>query len=261
MIEVAAAWRIGVAGALFVVFALLEWVWPDRPRVASRVKRWAANAVLFFTGAAILRIVAPLGLVGAALWAQTQGIGVFAVMGAPEWITFVATLIILDCALYWQHRAMHQVSWLWRLHAPHHADPDLDVTTGVRFHPGEFIVSFAYKLALVVALGAPVWAVLVFEIALNSFSKFTHANIAWPPFLEQRLRTIVITPRAHRLHHEAEAGMHSGNYGFSILAWDMLFGTHVQRPEPKTLGIKGVDATVGADALKSLTLPFQSKLG
>lgn len=255
MMDVAAAWRIGVAVGLFVLFAGLEFVWPDRARVAPRWRRWLTNAALFAAGVGVIRVLAPLGLVGAALWAQDAGIGIFNGLAIPSWAAMTSAVLLLDFALYWQHRAMHAVPILWRVHAPHHADPDLDVTTGVRFHPAEFVISFLYKLAFVIVLGAPPLAVLIFEIALNAFSKFNHANIAWPAALDRLWRNVIITPRAHRLHHEAEAGMRSGNYGFSIVAWDWLFGTFVSRTEPKTLGVRGVSVTEGITFWKSFWLP------
>jgi sterol desaturase/sphingolipid hydroxylase (fatty acid hydroxylase superfamily) len=249
--------RIAAFGGALIGFGLWESLAPDRARVLPRLARWRTNAVLFLIGAGLARLAAPAGVVGAAVWAHSVGIGLFNQIDAPAWLAFAVSLLALDLAMYAQHRALHAVPLLWRLHAPHHGDPDLDVTTGLRFHPGEFLFSLAWKAGAAIALGAPPAAVLAFEILLNGFSIFTHANGRLGVRAEQIVGAVFITPRAHRLHHERAAGRHSGNYGFSLTVWDRLFGTYAQRPAPAALGLETVAPQDAASAVQSLAL-FQS---
>jgi sterol desaturase/sphingolipid hydroxylase (fatty acid hydroxylase superfamily) len=141
------------------------------------------------------------------------------------------TLLLLDLAIYVQHVLTHAVPALWRLHRVHHTDLDLDVTTGVRFHPFEILLSVLYKIALVVALGAHPLAVLIFEVLLNGSSLFNHANVRLPAMLERWLRLIWVTPEMHRVHHSVLRRETDSNYGSCLSLWDRLFGTYVAQPQ------------------------------
>lgn len=249
------AWRLGIFILVLTALVVWEQCSPERAPTQSAWRRWRANLGLYALGAIGLRIIAPLGLVGVAVWAQALPITLLQGLHAPAWAAFLITLVALDGALYAQHRAMHAVPWLWRLHAPHHADPDLDVSSGLRFHPLEFLASFALKAVVITLLGAPPLAVVVFEIVLNAFSLFSHANGRMPSWLERPLAHVIVTPRVHRLHHDRDVGARSGNYGFSILVWDILFGTRVTREQPTAFGITGVAPSVGGSLRASLALP------
>lgn len=252
-----AVWRFGAFVAVLLVFMAMEALAPARARTAARRERWLTNFAMFGLGGVLTRIAAPLGLMGVALWAEQNHIGVFAMLDAPVWMSAILCILALDLGLYLQHRAMHAIPALWRWHAPHHADPDLDASTGLRFHPGEALLSFGWKAALVVVLGAPPIAVLIFEIILNAFSIFTHANVALPLALDRALSWVMITPRAHRLHHDRDAGRDSGNYGFSIVLWDKLWGTWSQRAEPLALGLREISPHAGTDLSSTIAMPFQ----
>lgn len=254
--EVDAAFRLGVFVAVLTTFVLLETAFPARVRTHGTVKRTGVNALLFVLGAGLVRLIAPLGLAGVAIAADALSIGLFNAVSAPALVVWLVCLLTLDAALYAQHRAMHRFHWLWRWHAAHHADPDLDASSGLRFHPGEYLISFAWKAGVVMLLGAPVEIVIAFEIALNAFSIFNHANVRLPAWLERALAPIVFTPTAHRLHHDADAGVASGNYGFSIVLWDRVFGTYSARPEPRALGLSTLSPHEGAQARAMLVLPF-----
>lgn len=234
-----AALRLSVFLGLLLALAAAEALAPDRPDPANRGRRWPTNLALTVIGAGLARLLGPLSAVGAALWAQAHGVGLFHAVAAPVWLAAALSVVALDLALYAQHRVLHAVPVLWRLHAPHHADRHLDVTTGVRFHPGEIVVSAVWKAGVVAALGAPAAAVVAFEIALNAFSLFTHANWRLPGGVQRALGGVFITPRTHRLHHDRAAGRDSGNYGFSVTVWDRMFGTWREAPEPARLGIEG----------------------
>ena len=187
------------------------------------------------------RIVAPTGAVGFALFAEERGWGLFNRVALPVWLEFLLALILLDLAVYLQHRLFHHVPALWRLHRMHHADTDLDVTTGARFHPVEILVSLGIKLLTIFPLGAAPPAVLLFEIALNASSMFNHSNVRVAPAIERLLRWLVVTPDMHRVHHSIMRRETDSNFGFNFSWWDRLFGTYRHQPEAgheaMTLGI------------------------
>lgn len=223
-------------------------------------RRWPANLALPAIGAALVRLVAPAGAVGAALWAESAGLGLFRALALPGPLAFLLSVVLLDLLVYLQHVAFHRVPALWRLHRMHHADPELDATTGLRFHPIEILLSLALKAAVVVALGAPAAAVLVFEVLLNATSMFNHADLRLPPRLDGWLRLVLVTPDMHRTHHSELRSETDSCYGFCLPWWDRLFGTYIARP---AAGLDG--AVIGVPRLRDareqrldrlLTQPF-----
>ena len=168
--------------------------------------------------------------VGLALIEEQHGWGLLYQISLPYWATLIVSVILLDLTLYFQHVLFHAVPLLWRFHRMHHADIFFDVTTGVRFHPLEILLSMGIKLIVVAALGPPVIAVLVFEILLNATSMFNHGNIRIPETLDRHLRWIVVTPDMHRVHHSVLVQETNSNFGFNLPWWDRLFMTY--RPQP-----------------------------
>jgi sterol desaturase/sphingolipid hydroxylase (fatty acid hydroxylase superfamily) len=190
----------------------------------------------------LTRIVAPSGAVGFALLAETRGWGLFNLVVLPAWLTLVLALVLLDLAIYLQHRLFHYVPVFWRLHRMHHADLDVDVTTGARFHPIEILLSLGIKFLVIVPLGVPPLAVLLFEIGLNATSMFNHSNVRVSPVIERVLRCLVVTPDMHRVHHSVVRRETDSNFGFNFPWWDRLFGTYRAQPEAghdgMTIGIE-----------------------
>ncbi len=201
-------------------------------------RRWPANLALPVIGSALVRLVAPAGAVGAALWAEAQGVGLFQFGGVPHWLAVLLSVVLLDLVIYLQHRVFHSVPALWRLHRMHHADPELDASTGLRFHPLEILLSLALKAAVVVALGAPAEAVLLFEVLLNATSMFNHADLRIPPRVDRWLRLVLVTPDMHRTHHSERREETDSCFGFCLPWWDRLFGTYIARPAA------GLDAAI-----------------
>lgn len=195
-----------------------------------------------FLDTAVTRVLAPAGAVGFALFAQDRGWGLFNVLTAPMWVKVGASILALDLAIYLQHRLFHYVPMLWRLHRMHHADLDIDVTTGTRFHPVEIVLSLGIKFLTIVPLGTPPLAVLVFEAALNASSMFNHSNVRISPPLEWFLRWLVVTPDMHRIHHSIVRRETDSNFGFNFPWWDRLFRTYRAQPEAghegMTIGIE-----------------------
>jgi len=178
-----------------------------------------------------VRLLVPTTAVGVALVASDRGWGLFPMLGLPHWAAIGLGVIALDLVIYLQHRLFHYVPALWRLHRMHHADLDIDVTTGVRFHPLEILISLAIKIAAVVTLGVPAIAVLIFEVLPNATSMFNHSNVALPPRLEPVARWIVVTPQMHQVHHSIERAETDSNFGFNLPWWDRLFSTCCAEPK------------------------------
>ena len=187
----------------------------------------------------------PLLAVGVAGLAEARGWGLFNNLGLPAVLAVVASVILLDLAIYLQHVMFHAVPALWRLHRMHHADLDFDVTTGARFHPIEILLSMGLKMAVVAALGVPVLAVLIFEVLLNATSMFNHANVRIPPALDRLLRWFVVTPDMHRVHHSIRREETNSNFGFNLPWWDRLLGTYRAQP-----AAGHTDMTIGIEAFR-----------
>jgi sterol desaturase/sphingolipid hydroxylase (fatty acid hydroxylase superfamily) len=229
--------RLSVFLGLLALLMAVELAAGARAEV-PRLVRWTNNLALVVLDAAILRLVFPVLAVGAALWAEARGIGLAHWLGLPGWVAFGLALILFDLALWAQHVVFHKVPWLWRLHRMHHADPVVDATTGLRFHPVEVVLSMAIKIALAVALGAPPESVLIFEVILNATSLFNHAALHFPDRVERIWRLVLITPALHRIHHSERRAETDSNFGFSVPWWDWLFGTYRAAPQgPITQGI------------------------
>lgn len=221
--------RLSIFLGILALMLLWEARQPKRVARVSRWHRWRSHLALILTSSVLMRLVAPIGLTGIALWVTDNSWGVFNQFERPLWLAIALGLIALDVVLYWQHRAFHRIPWLWRLHRVHHADPDFDVTTGVRFHPIEMLLSLAIKAATITLLGIPASAVLIFEVTLNACSLFNHGNVQLPPKLESIVRKILITQELHRIHHSSLKRETNSNYGFSVVWWDWLFGSYTDR--------------------------------
>jgi sterol desaturase/sphingolipid hydroxylase (fatty acid hydroxylase superfamily) len=237
--------RLAIFLVIFGGMALWELADPWRDMRALKPRRWLANLGIFAVDIALVRIVFPASALGFAALAEASDFGVLRWLGLGGLLAGIAGFLLLDLAIYLQHRVFHRVPVLWRLHRMHHSDTDLDVTSGFRFHPVEILLSMVIKGAVIVALGVPALAVLVFEIVLNGTSLFNHANVRLPPWLERMLRWMVVTPMMHRVHHSVEREETDSNFGFNLPWWDRLFDTYV--PEPKA----GFDRmTLGLDTLR-----------
>ena len=223
--------------AAFLLFLGVETAAPLRKNVLSKPHRWFTNIALFAIDTAAVRIAIPLAMVGAAVLAAQKGWGLFNIAEAPAWLAFAATLLVLDLALYLQHWATHRIPLLWRLHRVHHTDRDFDVTTAARFHPVEIVISMVYKCGVVIALGAPALAVLVFEVGFTVATLFAHSNFALPSRLDRMARKLIVTPDMHRIHHSAREHETNSNYGTVLTLWDRLFGTYCAMPRDPQVGM------------------------
>lgn len=223
--------------AVFASLALWEILAPRRTLTVGRLPRWPNNLGIVIVDTLVVRLLIPTAAVGAALFAAGQGWGLFNLLGLRLSLAAALGFLALDLIIYAQHVAFHKVPLLWRLHRMHHADLDFDVTTGVRFHPIEILISIAIKIAVVLMLGIPPVGVLAFEVALNATSMFNHSNAAMPRWFDRVLRLIVVTPDMHRVHHSILRHETDSNFGFNLPWWDWLFGTYRREPQAGHLGM------------------------
>ncbi len=246
MIDPAGLIRLGAFLAVFAAVALWEALAPRRKQLFARRNRWPHNLGLLLIDVVLLRVLAPGAAVAVAIIAEAGGWGLLNAVTLPVGIAVVLGVVLLDLAIYFQHVMFHAVPTLWRLHRVHHADLDFDVTTGLRFHPVEILISTAIKCAAVIASGAPAISVLAFEVLLNATAMFNHANASLPGAMERWVRWFVVTPDMHRVHHSVDYRESASNFGFNLPWWDRLFGTYRAQPGA------GHDAmTIGVDAFRS----------
>ena len=215
---------------VLVSMAVWEAVAPRRPLSVGKGWRWLSNLGLVVVNTIAVRVVFAIGAVGVALVAQERGWGVFNNVPFPSWLALLISVLALDFIIYLQHVMFHAVPLFWRLHMVHHADLDIDVTTGLRFHTGEILLSMGIKVAAILLLGAPAVAVLIFEVLLNATSMFNHGNVQMPLWVDRILRLFVVTPDMHRVHHSVIPNETNSNFGFNLPWWDFLFGTYRSQP-------------------------------
>jgi len=253
--------RLGAFLGILALMAAWEALAPRRALAVSKARRWASNLGIVFLNSALLRIVFPATAVAVAVLAQERGWGLLNQHDVPFALAVVASVVALDFAIYLQHVMFHAVPALWRLHRMHHADLDFDVTTGARFHPIEILLSMLVKMAVIVVIGPPAVAVMVFEVLLNATAMFNHANVRLPAAADRLLRLLVVTPDMHRVHHSVEEHETNSNFGFNLSLWDRLFRTYKAQPdaghERMTIGIRGYRAPkLVSDLPGMLVLPF-----
>jgi sterol desaturase/sphingolipid hydroxylase (fatty acid hydroxylase superfamily) len=257
--------RLGFFFGILLIMFLWELRIPRRPLTTSKVVRWFSNLGLVVIDSIIVRLPFPTALVGVALLTQQKGWGLFNHVGLSPLPRIVLSILILDLAIYLQHVMFHSAPLLWRLHMVHHSDMDIDVTTGVRFHPIEIFLSMGIKMIVIILIGAPAVSVLIFEIILNGTSMFNHGNVRYPQRIDSLLRLFVVTPEMHRVHHSTIRWETNSNLGFNFPWWDRLFGTYRNQPAKGHL-----EMTIGLDQYKDprrltlawlLVLPFIGKLG
>jgi sterol desaturase/sphingolipid hydroxylase (fatty acid hydroxylase superfamily) len=255
--------RLSAFAGIFAIMAAWEILAPRRERRLGRGARWPGNIGVVVLDTVLVRLLFPVAAVGIALIAEARGWGLLHTFPMPTWVGFVAAVIALDLAIYLQHVLFHAVPALWRLHRMHHADLDVDVTTGARFHPIEILLSMGLKIGVVAALGASAGAVLAFEVLLNATSMFNHGNVRLPAWLDRALRWIVVTPDMHRVHHSIAVRESNSNFGFNLPWWDRLFGTYRDQPaaghDAMTLGIEQFRDATEQRLDRMLTQPFRDE--
>lgn len=254
--------RLGAFVLGLIIWLLAEQFWPKRVRDHQRASRWSINLSLVVLSSILVRILLPAGALMITVYAQNHTLGLFNLVSIHSGLAFIFSLLLLDLTIYWQHRLFHRLPILWRLHQVHHTDPDIDVTTAVRFHPIEILISMGVKCTAVIFLGVPPAAVILFEIILNGCAMFNHSNLNLRNTWDRRLRYVLVTPDMHRVHHSTEPQEHHSNFGFSLSCWDRYFASYY--PQPKAghqgmrIGLKKWSlATDNMNLLALLKMPFK----
>lgn len=255
--------RFGVFAAVLLLLTGLEVVAPRRRPHIPRRQRWPANLALVALDTLLVRLLFPLAAVGAAMAAEQKGWGLFNVLHWPAGIEVALGVILLDLLIYGQHVLFHAVPWLWRVHRVHHADLEFDLTTGLRFHPIEILLSMIIKIGAVVVLGIPALTVLLFEVILNATAMWSHSNVRLPLRADRLLRRLIVTPDMHRTHHSIIPRETHSNFGFNLALWDRLFGTYRSQPkdghEAMSIGLSEYQSVDDLRLHRMLLQPFRAK--
>lgn len=256
--------RLGAFALVFVTMLAWELIAPRRKLNVSKALRWSNNLGLLVLNSIVLRLIFPAAAVGIAYSVAQREWGFFNLVDLPLWLEIFAAVLLLDLAIYLQHRLMHQLPLLWRLHRVHHADLDFDITTGSRFHTIEIIVSMLFKWGVILLIGPALIAVLIFEVLLNGMAIFNHANVSLPAAIDRIVRSLLVTPDMHRVHHSTLVRETNSNYGFNLSIWDRIFKTYIDQPEmghdAMTIGLTEFRDARRVDQLPGmLGLPFVGK--
>jgi sterol desaturase/sphingolipid hydroxylase (fatty acid hydroxylase superfamily) len=252
--------RLGSFLAILAVMGTAETLWPRRRLSTAKGARWFANLSVAFLASLLTRVLVPLLPAGVAAYCAVHGIGLLHLVSLPPVLAWIIAVLALDMAIYWQHVLFHRQRLLWRVHRMHHADLDIDASTGIRFHPIEIVLSMLIKLAVVLVLGPPAGAVILFEILLNGCAVFNHANVRIPLSVDRVLRLFLVTPDQHRVHHSTDMREANMNFGFNFPWWDRMFRTYKPQPDRGHEGMR-IGLNIFRDRefgrlTRMLTIPF-----
>ncbi|VAW70839.1 Fatty acid hydroxylase family (carotene hydroxylase/sterol desaturase), partial [hydrothermal vent metagenome] len=256
---------IQVSSVVFV-FLLLAWcegLWPLGVLTRKKWPRWFNNLSLMTCGAVVLRVVIPALALSTAVLAQQQQWGLINyLVDMPVWLKVLLSLVLLDLSLYFRHAMFHVLPLLWRFHRVHHSDLDCDLSTGLRFHPVETIISALLTSVIVISLGPPVIAVILFEVSAGLMLMFVHSNIRLNGQFERVLRWVFVTPEMHRVHHSSKENETNSNFSFNLSLWDRLFGTYLAEPvnglSKMTIGLDNFREDSWQNIKGLLLMPFSS---
>lgn len=252
--------RLTIFLVILLTMMMVELLAPRR-KTQNRTIRWSANLGIIVVNTLLLMLL-PLTAVGAALFSIYNQVGLFLWLELPLWPSIILSLLILDATIYWQHRFFHAIHSVWPIHRMHHTDTEFDVTTALRFHPIEIIISMIIKVGVVILIGAPLLAVIAFEIILNGTALFNHSNIKLPLVVDRVVRWVWVTPDMHRVHHSIHADEYNTNFGFNLSIWDRIFSSYTAQPKDGHVEMK-----IGQDRYrersearldKLLTQPFRA---
>ncbi|QUM76136.1 sterol desaturase family protein [Moritella sp. 24] len=248
---------------LLILLAISEYYKPKRPLTRSKWQRWSNNLAVVFINNLVLKLFVPFVAIDAAIFVEQQQWGLLSLTSLNSAVIIVTSVMLLDAAIYFQHKIFHQIPMLWRLHRMHHSDLDIDVTTAIRFHPIEIILSMFIKVAVIIAFGVPVVAVVLFELLLNLTAMFNHSNIRLPDKIDRFIRTILVTPDMHRIHHSTDSHETNHNFGFCLPWWDRLFGSYQAQPklghQKMEIGLPYFRDSKECKIQHMLTQPFRNK--
>lgn len=258
-------WLQSIAG--FVLFgglaamALLEVLVPRDGSVRSlrRVLHGTHNLVLWLCGIAVLSAVFGGTIWLMLQWFQFRRFGVLYLLPLPPLVHAVVAFVLLDASDYVFHRLSHNVRWLWLLHAVHHSDENVDVTTNLRQHPLHLVPTEAWNLIACAATGVPAWVFLVHEIASLVFAHLHHAAVGWPRWIDRAFGWLFVTPRMHWTHHSPDEARTNSNYGVILSVWDRWFGTVSSAADEPRFGLQALGDTRWHSAWGMLLTPWRAR--
>ncbi len=261
LIEYEVIIRPAVFLTLFILLACGEFFFPLAKRKCTRLRQWFINLSIVIIDTILLKLLLPLLAVGVAQYAAEHSLGVFNIIAMPAWLTIILSLLLLDLLIYGQHVLMHNLPLLWKLHRMHHTELGLDVSSAVRFHPLEILLSMLIKMLFVLLMGIPVAAVILFEVLLNALALFNHSNLKLNKRLDALLRSCFVTPEVHWVHHSQIVKETNSNYGFNLIIWDKLFATYTAKPTldypEMQQGLREFNAQGPLTVAELLLLPFK----
>jgi len=245
------------AFALLGFFLSLEWRIPFRVPIQAKFRHAATNLVIGGTNAVVVNLIMGGILLFLTSQVETQGWGLLHHVGLGPLVNLVASVVLLDLIFYGVHWANHHVPVLWRFHRAHHSDLDLDVTTALRFHIGEVLISTGIKVVAIPTLGISVLGLVVFEMALLAAAQFQHSNLKLPEPVENWFRLLIVTPRMHWIHHSRHPREHNANFGTIFSGWDRLIGTYFMqvRQEEIRVGLDGYPSPEHVGLLRFYAMP------
>lgn len=251
------AWVIGVMGFCWVLEGSI-------PLVKFGYRKWrhARTNLSLLAVSIIINALVGILAVGVFEWIQQDNIGLLHLVDMPIWVELIISLMFFDFfAQYFVHYLLHKVSWMWRFHMVHHSDTSVDVTSGTRHHPGDYLLREVFALGAAIIIGAPIAFYLFYRIATVFFTYTTHANITVPKWVDNTLGLIFITPNMHKFHHHYERPWTDTNYGNIFSIWDRIFGTLVvDDPKKVRYGLDVVDDSTSEDLGYQFRIPFDKSI-
>ncbi len=249
-------WIIG----MMTIFWILEGAYPLRKFDYKKWEHAKANLILLIT-TIIINVLFGLATVGIFNWLEQSQFGLLNLVELPVWVEMLFAIMLLDfLAQYVVHYLLHKVEFMWRFHMVHHSDTHVDVTSGTRHHPIDFIMRETFALIAILIAGLPLAYYVLYRILTILFTYFSHANIRLPIWLDKTISLVFISPNTHKFHHHFEMPWTDTNYGNIFSLWDRAFGTFIYHdPYDIVYGLDILDKEKSDDILYQLKVPFTYK--
>jgi sterol desaturase/sphingolipid hydroxylase (fatty acid hydroxylase superfamily) len=252
--------RAGILMGGFFFFWILEGLFPLFSNSYKKYHHGLLN--LFFTGTTM---IVGFGLAGALLWTanfvSVNQFGLLYIIDLPLWGQLILGVLLLDfMGAYLIHWVEHKIKWMWKFHLVHHSDTNIDVSSGLRHHPGETLFRIFFTIAAVFIIGAPMWIIMLYQSLSVLSTHITHANINMPKTLDNLISYVFVTPLMHKVHHHFKQPLSDTNFGNIFSIWDRVFGTFASVEDSHSL-VYGIDthmdAVENANLKNLLAIPFQ----
>jgi sterol desaturase/sphingolipid hydroxylase (fatty acid hydroxylase superfamily) len=250
--------RLSIFLLTFIIFFIIEKTNPSRQYKIKKSSRWFSSFLMSLINTILIKFISPFSLFGFSLWCSNKNFGLFNLYHLEGWFWVFTSIIIFDFLIYIQHFLFHKLKFLWKIHRVHHSDPDLDVSTAIRFHPIEIIISYTYKILIIFLFGFSITSVLLFEILISSLTIFNHSNIKLSKNLNIFLKRFFVTPEIHTIHHSTKASEINKNFGFNLVLWDQVFGTYLSKiRKNQSTGLQSFSSKSEQSLMKLLGQPFK----